>query len=189
MKKILNPNPKSTFQNNLTPRATLSSPHKTIALFIFLSGVALSMLFFFTNSSFTKNDSDSDSISYSTLLTSLSTGGFSKFYLDKKILRAKIATMLSAPQNETEENYATNIALYLFPDLLPDSNFEKIVAVEQWAPLESAIEKKPRSQEARLLFDEMKSNIWNYENPKMDRSGLSLYATETLKIYHELSAP
>ncbi len=187
MKKILNPTEKSRAQNNLIPRPTLSSPQKTIVLFIFLSGLGLTMLFFFTNSSL--NKIDSDSISQSTLLTSLSTGGYSQFHSDKKILRAKIATMLSSPQNETEETYATNIALYLFPDLLPDSNFEKIVAVEQWAPLESAIEKKPRSQEARLLFDEMKSNIWNYENPKMDRSGLSLYASETLKIYHELSAP
>ncbi len=187
MKKILNPIEKSRSQNNIPSRHTLSSAQKTIALFIFFSGLGLTMLFFFTYSSLTKIDSDS--ISYSTLLTSLSTGGYSQFHSDKKLLRSKIATMLSSPQNETEETYATNIALYLFPDLLPDSNFEKIVAVEQWAPLESAIEKKPRSQEARLLFDEMKSNIWNYENPKMDRSGLSLYASETLKIYHELSAP
>lgn len=187
MTKILNPIEKSRTQNNLIPRPTLSSPQKTIVLFIFLSGLGLTMLFFFTKSSLDKIDSDS--ISQSTLLTSLSTGGYSQFHSDKKLLRSKIATILSSPQNDTEETYATNIALYLFPDLLPDSNFEKIVAVEQWAPLESAIEKKPRSQEARLLFDEMKSNIWNYENPKMDRSGLSLYASETLKIYHELSAP
>ena len=140
MKKILNPTEKSRTQNNLIPRPTLSSPQKTIVLFIFLSGLGLTMLFFFTNSSL--NKIDSDSISQSTLLTSLSTGGYSQFHSDKKLLRSKIATILSSPQNEKEETYATNIALYLFPDLLPDSNFEKIVAVEQWAPLESAIENK-----------------------------------------------
>ncbi|MSP19151.1 MAG: hypothetical protein EXR74_06225 [Bdellovibrionales bacterium] len=187
MKKLLNPTQKSMLQNNLHHPPTLSSPQKTIALFIFSFVLGLTLLFFFSNSSITKIDSDS--ISHSTLVTSLSKGGYLQFQSEKKILRAKIAILLSSSQNETEKNYATNVALYLFPDLLPDSNFEKTVAIEQWAPLESAIEKKPRSHEARLLFDEMKSNIWNYENPKMDRSGLSLYGSETLKIYHELSAP
>ena len=125
MKKILNPTEKSRTQNNLIPRPTLSSPQKTIVLFIFLSGLGLTMLFFFTNSSLNKIDSDSDSISYSTLLTSLSTGGYSQFHSDKKLLRSKIATILSSPQNEKEETYATNIALYLFPDLLPDSNLDR----------------------------------------------------------------
>ena len=127
--------------------------------------------------------------SYTTLKLSVKQGGLVQFQKDKGDLRSHIESILQNPKNEEEETDATNVALYLFPDLLPDSHFEKQIALELWAPLESAIEKKPRSSEARVYFEELKSHIWNYENPKLSSVGLSTHALETLSIYHELSSP
>lgn len=126
---------------------------------------------------------------YQALLQSVAAGGYSKYNKDKLELKKHISSVLAHPANEEEENNASNIALYLFPELLPDSNFEKSQALELWASLETEIEKHPRTPEARMVFEEMKSNIWNYENPKLNNVGLSTHAQETLKIYHELSSP
>ncbi|MBM4318273.1 MAG: hypothetical protein FJ116_12460 [Deltaproteobacteria bacterium] len=104
-------------------------------------------------------------------------------------LKNQIIAILNSPKNEDEETKASNIALYLFPEILPNENFEKQAALELWAPLEAEIEQKPRSAKARMLFEELTSNIWNYENPKITNAGLSIYAAETLKLYHAISSP
>lgn len=123
------------------------------------------------------------------LFTIFQQEGYQRFTEEKRTLKAQVERTLKSPPSEEEEQLASNIALYLFPDALPDTNFEKQVAMEQWAPLEAAIEKAPRTKESRLWFDEMRANIWNYENPKLGYSTISPYAKEVLRIYNELSAP
>jgi len=163
------------------------SPDSTTHLFVTLIGITLA-IFIFSKVNNNKREI-ALSNSYSTLLKSVSQGGYSQFQADKNDLKQQVITVLNQPKNEEEEAFAAGIALYLFPEVLPDSNFEKETAMEFWAPLEKEIEQRPRTPEARMKFEEMKSNIWSYENPKITSAGLSLQAEETLKIYHELSSP
>lgn len=112
--------------------------------------------------------------------------GLEKYLDGKEELKAQIKKSLESTLTEEEEIFVVNVALYLFPDILPEENFEKAVAMEQWAPLQEAIEKKPHTPESRLWFEEMRANIWNYENP--DSSRISSFAREILKIYNDLSS-
>jgi hypothetical protein len=123
------------------------------------------------------------------LSNSVSGLGIAQFQRSRDELKTQISKILADPKNEEEQSRASSIALYLFPEILPESNFEKDVALELWAPLEQQIEAKPKSPEARMFFEEMKSTLWNYENPKMTDAGLSVNAMRTLNIYHELSSP
>jgi len=110
------------------------------------------------------------------------------YLAEKEALKAQVQRKLKSPASEEEAQAASNVALYLFPDALPDSNFEKGVALEDWAPLQAEIEKAPGSAQARLKYEEMRANIWNYENPKQDHATISPYAEETLKLFSGLTA-
>ena len=163
------------------------SPNRSIALFLTISLSSLFFIYQLKPTTIFRDAAINDS--YQMPMRSLNSGGHVKFQQDKQILKTHISSILKSPKNEDEENHALNIALYLFPEILPDTNFEKEQAIELWASFESAIEKRPRTPEARMLFEEMKSNIWNYENPRVSNVGLSFHAQETLKLYHELSSP
>jgi hypothetical protein len=115
--------------------------------------------------------------------------GLQRFLEEKKILKDRVSKTLLDASSEEEEGIAANVAVYLFPEALPDSNFEKQVALEQWAPFQAAIEGSPHSVESRLWFEEMRANIWNYENASAQLPKLSQFAREVLRIYNELSTP
>lgn len=173
--KLIKGNPKSLHQNTL------------IGVFLLAVVSSLgSLVYFSTHNEISLKLKPEN---YFTLYEAFKAEGFQGFLERKKVLKAQVNETLKQPASEEEEETASNIALYLFPEVLPDSNFEKSVAMEEWAPLQAAIEKAPRTSEARLWFEEMRANIWNYENPKLQNSTISPYAKEALKIYNELSAP
>lgn len=174
------------FLKGVTQR-NLTSPWATISVFLAVIVLSFSCLYL-NKKTFNFRNSNIEE-SYATLKYSVKQGGFSQFQRDKNELKQHLLNILTAPKNDEEEIKASNIALYLFPDILPDTNLEKQAALEYWAPIEAAIERKPRSAESRMLFEELKSNIWNYENPKVTNLGLSVHAQETLNIYFELSSP
>ena len=115
-------------------------------------------------------------------------GGIDRYLEEKTKLRKEIAAALNHPRDESEADYAANVAVYLFPDILPDSDWEKKVAMEEWAPLETAIEKAPRTPDARIWYEEMRADIWNYENPRLEQDHVSPAATEVLRIYGDMSS-
>lgn len=178
---------KTTFLIGLLFKRFFYNPQNTIFIFLALLGSFFSFLLISQKTSTFSSGELTDS--YQTLLSSVNRGGYSQFISDKNELRKQIEKTLSGPENEEQEISASNIALYLFPDLLPESNFEKNTALGLWAPLQAEIERRPKTPEARMLYEKMKSNIWNYENPKVTSAGLSKEASDTLQIYHELSSP
>ena len=154
----------------------------------------LVLLFLTLGTIFTLRPPDSSSTarlysSFISLRPTLTQEGIFKFQNDKGALRKIVNKALKEGASEAEQNTAQNIAVYLFPELLPDSDFEKGVATEDWKPLEEAIEKNPKSPESRLWFEEMRANIWNYESPDRETPRVSDYAKEVLRLYDELSAP
>lgn len=112
--------------------------------------------------------------------------GIHSFLHSKKGLKRRVSFQLGNSKDPAAQLAATNIAVYLFPDLLPDDSFEKQFAQESFVPLQNGIEEKPGTQEAQLLFEELRARVWNYENPHNSADGLSEYADQMLKIYGSL---
>lgn len=115
--------------------------------------------------------------------------GFKRYLEVKDDLKAQVKKTFEKDLSDEEEIFATNVALYLFPEILPEDNLEKEVALEQWAPLQAAIEQKPKSPESRIWFEEMRASIWNYESPNFNAARISEFANEVLRIYNEISSP
>ncbi len=84
---------------------------------------------------------------------------------------------------------ATMLAVYLFPDLLADSDFEKVLALELWYPHQQAIERAPKGSQSRRIFEQMRANIWNYENPDRRHPKLSRIATEVIRLFDRITNP
>ena len=113
--------------------------------------------------------------------------GINSFINEKENLKDIIKNKINYPENDDIKKIAESIAVYLFPEILPDTHFEKEAAMTLWIPLLRRIEKNPGTREARALYEEAKTEIWNYENPDKKNPKLSDPARETLKIYKGLS--
>jgi len=115
--------------------------------------------------------------------------GIKEYFSEKKNLKRHIAHALR--ENRTTIAYisAHNVAVYLFPELLSVDNFERDVALTEWIPFQRKIEAQPRTHGSRLHFEEMRANIWNYENPDRQSPNLSAYARQAIRIYDSLSSP
>lgn len=125
---------------------------------------------------------------FSTLHEAYEQKGTEGFRQAKLTLRRQIANSKSSTNPEAQLA-SFNIAVYLFPALLPPDNFERQLAMELWAPLQEAIEKAPRTYHSRLWFEEMRANIWNYENADRRSPRLSEYASQVIRVYERLSSP
>jgi hypothetical protein len=112
--------------------------------------------------------------------------GLEGYLKSKKSLKRRVSRQLENSKDPRVQLAATNIAVYLFPDLLPNDSFEKQLAEESFVPLQSEIEKSPGTSEAEALYEELRARVWNYENPKNSEQGLSEYANQMLKIYGAL---
>jgi hypothetical protein len=114
-----------------------------------------------------------------------------KRYLDRKeALRAEVERVLArtSPQ-DPERRAAAQIAVYLFPNLLPETDFERSPSEEIFLPFEHAIENAPGTEQSQRWFEELRANVWNYESPSRTRPALSSAAQQTLRLYRALSDP
>lgn len=114
--------------------------------------------------------------------------GMLTFLQAKARLKLQVADALKE-KDETTSELAENLAVFLFPDLLGDDDFEKSVAVENWAKVQAAIESTPRSRQSRARYQELQAAIWQYENPDAKDPALSPVASEVLKLYQAIAAP
>jgi len=111
-----------------------------------------------------------------------------KGFLDaKKRLRRQVSYQLDNDENPKAQLAALNIAVYFFPDLLPDNHLEKPFAEDNLVPLQIKIEESPGTSQARYYFQELRSLVWNYENPENNEQGLSEHAEKMLQVYGSLS--
>lgn len=108
--------------------------------------------------------------------------GISGFRRQKEILKANVSWGI-----EKNDPKAEPIAVYLFPELLPDEHFEKQAALDGWTPLERDIESRPGTEEARQSFEELRAQIWIYENPDSKSPALTDTASEVVKLYDRIS--
>lgn len=114
--------------------------------------------------------------------------GIEGFLEEKRKLKKAIHTTLADRDTEMQKA-AVNIAVYLFPELLPSKQLERGVASDFWIPHQQLIEQSPGTRQSREAFERMRANIWNYENPSRTTSELSAQAQQILSIYETLTSP
>lgn len=114
-------------------------------------------------------------------------GGVSEFLRRKSELRRNVERTIRHSDSPRARVLAMSVATYLFPDVLPEGNFERDVGIEEWAPLAAAIEREPGTLRSRLTFERLRAMIWNYENPNRSAPALSSPAKEMISIYDSLS--
>lgn len=113
--------------------------------------------------------------------------GLESFKTAKKSLRQRVSVQIKDAKNEKNRLAAMNVAIYLFPDLLPESRLDKQEAEDLFVPLQRAIEEMPGTPEAQARFEELRSNVWNFESPNSSTPVLSEQANQMLKIYGAMS--
>lgn len=115
--------------------------------------------------------------------------GLPTYQQKKATLKTTVQEVLKDGADPAQVALATNIAVFLFPGVLPETDFEKDVAQELWGDSMKKIEEHPRSPEARVLFEELRADIWNYELADREDPKLSAPAREVIQLYDTLSAP
>ncbi len=127
--------------------------------------------------------------SFNSLESTYKTHGMTKFLERKAELRKAVTETLSQDGQSPEIDLATNIAVYLFPDVLPGTNFEKGPAEQMWGEALRQIEASPNTAESRVLFEAVRADIWNYELVDREDPKLSAPARQVIQIYDAISAP
>lgn len=115
--------------------------------------------------------------------------GISRFLQEKEHLKASVRLTMEANRDAEAVNEASNIAVFLFPEVLPAEDLEREVAETEWAPLQKEIEGAPGSPQSQEKFEQMRAMIWNYESPSRSMPQLSQYARQAIRIYQDMSAP
>lgn len=160
---------------------------RIIFAFVGLVGLVLTILLIFVSNA--PADFTVPQRQFNDLHTVYEREGIEGFKRTKSELRSKVKDALDGDPDDPTTHAATNIALYLFPDVLGGDNLEKTEGTSLWGPMQEAIEKNPRGPDARIYFEEMRANIWNYENPDRNNPNLSQTAKQVIKIYEGMSVP
>lgn len=178
-------NQKSKLETSLEAKHQRASS----TVWMFLGGVATFLTVIYFLASGTLLDLRFASKVFYSLHETAKGASIDKFLEDKRSLQGHVKANLKKSPTSQEASFALNVAVYLFPELLPGSNFEKQIAIEQWGNFQKKIEEKPKSPESRIWFEELRANIWNYENTDRQTPRLSAYAKEAIRIYDALSTP
>lgn len=114
--------------------------------------------------------------------------GLHGFLTEKELLKRQVIYTLRYADSPEGAHAATNVALYLFPETLPGDDFEREEAEALWVPLQKKIESDPLHPQSRTYFEQMRAQIWNYENPSRQAPQLSKYAKQVIHIYDVMSS-
>lgn len=125
--------------------------------------------------------------SVSTLLPALQNNGVEGYLVAKARLREQVRSNLEYAEEDTRRLQAEQVAVYLFPELLPESDFEKSDALANFSPRIDEIEQRPNTEAASNAFADLRAEIWNYENPSREEPRVSEVGNEILKLFAELS--
>lgn len=111
--------------------------------------------------------------------------GMPAFSRAKAELQDRVAQILQVGENHPAFHSAYNTAVFLFPELLDENNFEKDVALT-FGGLQKVIESRPHTVNSYLIFEQMRSSILNYEKPN---GKASRHVQEVLALYETLARP
>lgn len=156
---------------------------RTVALTLLVCFGFLGALFYHReNVSRETSSTNHEELSVGELDQAFRKAGIEEFRKEKSRLKSQVSVAMAKDASRAEP-----IAVYLFPELLPNEHFEKSVALEGWIPLQAQIEASPGTAESRASFEEMRAQIWIYENPDSKAPTLSQTAEEVVRLYDDLS--
>jgi len=113
--------------------------------------------------------------------------GIKAFLESRRRLKRQVSYNIKNDEDPRAQLAALNIAVYFFPDLLPENHLEKPFAEDSLRPLQVKIEESPGTSQAQYYFQELRTLVWNYENPANNTLGLSEHAEKMLHVYGSLS--
>jgi hypothetical protein len=120
------------------------------------------------------------------LKTAFEQNGIEGYLVAKARLRDKVRESLQQTAS-AQAGEASQVAVYLFADLLPDSDFEKSESLTLFNPMMEAIETRPRTADAARAFDALNAEIWNYENVSREEPQITPVAEDVLRLFSEMS--
>lgn len=120
------------------------------------------------------------------LKTAFEQNGIEGYLVAKGRLRDKVRESLQQT-GSVQAGEASQVAVYLFADLLPDSDFEKSESLTLFNPLIEAIETRPRTANAAQAFETLNAEIWNYENVSREEPQITPVAEDVLSLFSEMS--
>jgi len=170
-------------------RQRASQSRRTVVLFVAsVLGALGSLVYFAFQGDFHRSAAVTQN--FNELHRAFTNGGIEQFNREKRALRGQVEHALNnRARNAQAARDAEQIAVYLFPEVLPKDNFEKLAAMELWIPLQRNIEKAPRSAASRSWFEELRATIWNYESADRSAPTISVPAQQVLRIYGGLANP
>lgn len=120
------------------------------------------------------------------LKTAFEQNGIEGYLVAKEHLRQQVRESLKQT-GTVQADEAAQVAVYLFADLLPDSDFEKTESLSLFNPLMEAIEARPRTASAGQAFEALTAEIWNYENVSREEPQITPVAEDVLRLFSEIS--
>ncbi|GEM_PF-5165343 len=120
------------------------------------------------------------------LKTAFEQNGIEGYLVAKARLREKVKESIQQT-GSVQAGEASQVAVYLFADLLPDSDFEKTESLTLFLPLMEAIETRPRTADAGQAFETLNAEIWNYENVSREEPQITPVAEDVLRLFSEMS--
>lgn len=124
----------------------------------------------------------------SSLLPAFQKDGIEGYLVAKARLREQVRAGLQTSETSPQREEAEKIAVYLFPELLPEADFEKVEAIEAFNPEIETIETRPRTEHAEEAYARLRAEIWNFENASREEPELSEVGTQVLQLFAALAA-
>ena len=159
---------------------------RIVVVFLLLVALAIGSIFYFSSQK--PIEFQLAMMKFSRLREIYQQEGFQKFLEAKETLKHDISHVIDTSDDEAAQNDATNVAVYLFPE-----SWQRMTSKGRW--LLTAGPRRSRDREITsdttepCPIEELRANIWNYENPEHSHPNLSATAKEVIRIYEELSAP
>jgi len=156
----------------------------SIVSFLLTSTLVFSSAFFFIRWQMV-----SESLSLtplSSLYSAIESQNKASFYEMKSKLRDEVSSILSRNSSDPQYDSAESIAIYMFPELLPESSYEKELAMELFSPLLKELESSKNQSSLEQVYATLESRIYGFESATRQMDGVSETAHYVLKIYKAL---
>jgi len=183
------PNKKGNSKGTTTFKSRLTTPKNPHLLMTVFMGNVIAIISLLIYSALNRQTTFESTLNHFTTLHEVfKKDGIDEFLSAKKGLKRGIARALRKKTTSHAYISAQNVAVFLFPELLSNDNFEKDVALTAWTPIQKKIENAPETHASRLAFEEMRAYIWNYESPDRSSPTISPHARQVIRIYDALSS-
>jgi hypothetical protein len=110
-----------------------------------------------------------------------------EFFKQKGLLKIQLQNILeNIPEEKSEGIYS--MVLYLYPELLSDNDLEKTAAITLFKDVQTDIETEVSRMKKYKRMNDLRANIWNYENPSRENAKITQTAQNVLDLYEVLAS-